>query len=117
MKLTGHHAVLHGHPKFAVILSLDCAEDDCEHRGNCHLDCRKQREVCGAPIVPGEVGGGPFGLCNTVPQAMPGKRGVIVYGHGLFTTAPEDFNPAFENLLSIENACREEYFRRVGELC
>lgn len=118
VKLTGHKAVLHGHPKFAVILSLDCQEPDCDQRGrgSCHLACPRQREVCGAPIVPGEVGSGPYGLCNTVPRAMPGRRGVIVYGHGLFTSAPDDFNVAFANLLSLENACREEYFRRLGEL-
>jgi ribulose-5-phosphate 4-epimerase/fuculose-1-phosphate aldolase len=116
VKCTGHQAVLHGHPKFSVILSMDCPEQDCPHQGSCHLDCPRQREVCGAPIVPGEVGGGPQGLCNTVPPAMVGRPGVIVYGHGLFTTSQDDFNQAFANLLAIENDCREEYFRRAAEL-
>lgn len=114
VKKTGHNAILHGHPKFAVILSMDCQEPDCRNGEVCHLTCSCKREVCGIPIVPGEVGTGTYGLCNTVPAAIHGKPGVIVYGHGLFTTAESDFNTAFKNLLEIENACKQEYFRRIG---
>jgi len=52
--------------------------------------------------VGGEVGIGPHGLCNTLPPAMEGRRGVIVYGHGLFTVGRDDFNEAFTNLLAVE---------------
>ncbi len=116
VKRTGHSAILHGHPKFCVILSMDCPKHDCKNRGECHLKCSSEREVCGIPIVPGEVGTGTYGLCNTVPPAIIGRPGAIVYGHGLFTTAENDFNPAFKNLLEIENECSKEYFRRVKEL-
>jgi hypothetical protein len=44
---------------------------------------------------------------------MEGSRGVIVWGHGLFTASLDDFNAAFQNLLSIERMCQEEYFRRL----
>jgi len=64
--------------------------------------------------VAGEAGGGPFGLCHTVPPAMRDHPGVIVFGHGLFTVGKHDFNEAFERLAAIENACRQEYFRRIG---
>ena len=112
---TGRKAVLHGHPKFSVILSLDCRRSGCEFGDRCHTRCPHERFVGDVPIVPGEVGTGPYGLCNTLPAAMEGRRGVIVYGHGLFTTGERDFNEAFASLLAVERMCRDEYFARVGE--
>lgn len=120
--------ILHGHPRFAVVLSLDCPKLDCELLGQCHRACATQRSItdatCGLdipahmdiPIVPGEVGTGPFGLCNTMPPAIRGKRGVIVYGHGLFSAGAIDFRDAFATLMDVERFCREEYFRRVAKL-
>ncbi len=113
---TANRAILHGHPKFSVILSMDCDETDCENRGKCHVKCSRERAIGDIPIVPGEVGTGPTGLCNTLPPAVREKRGAIVWGHGLFTVAEDDFNLAFQNLLDIENGCREEYFRRIGQI-
>ncbi|MDY7001125.1 MAG: class II aldolase/adducin family protein [Thermodesulfobacteriota bacterium] len=110
---TQNRAVLHGHPKFAVIMSLDCDQKDCPVRGRCHLECPKERFVGDIPIVAGEVGTGPYGLWRTVPPAIKDRRGVIVYGHGVFTAAKDDFNKAFGSLLFVENMCREEYFARV----
>ena len=110
---TGMNAVLHGHPKFSVILSMDCEKENCDLIGQCHIRCKEPRFVEDIPIVPGEVGTGPYGLCNTLPPAMQGHRGVIVYGHGLFTVAQDDFNEAFANLLDIERRCRDLYFARV----
>lgn len=112
-KNTDHHAILHGHPKFAVILSMDCSDFACVNRGRCHIKCTEKRSVGDIPIVPGEVGTGPTGLCNTLPPAIQNKRGVIVWGHGLFTVAGVDFNEAFKHLLEIENMCREEFFSRI----
>lgn len=111
---TGMDAVLHGHPKFSVILSMDCQKDGCAFVGQCHTRCPEPRFVEDVPIVPGEVGTGPYGLCNTLPPAMQGRRGVIVYGHGLFTVAQNDFNVAFANLMAIERRCRDLYFERLG---
>jgi len=105
-----HRTVLHGHPKFSVILSLACEEKNCELRGQCHLRCPRPRQAAGFPIVSGEVGTGPYGLCHTVPPALVGHRGVIVHGHGVFTVGKTDFTDAFSALLEIENACRETYF-------
>jgi ribulose-5-phosphate 4-epimerase/fuculose-1-phosphate aldolase len=121
----GARTILHGHPRFAVILSMDCEKLDCPGLGNCHRACATPRAVEDAasslfiPIVPGEVGTGPFGLCHTLPSALTdggGRRGAIVYGHGLFTTGEQDFRDAFATLLEVERHCREEYFRRVGAL-
>ncbi|GAB6125725.1 class II aldolase/adducin family protein [Humidesulfovibrio idahonensis] len=117
--------ILHGHPRFAVILSMDCDKLDCPGLGQCHRACATPRGLLDAalgldiPIVPGEVGTGPFGLCNTLPPALNqegGKRGAIVYGHGLFATGAVDFRDAFATLFSVERYSREEYFRRVDGL-
>ena len=110
---TGSRAVLHGHPKFSVILSMDCEKEDCEGRDSCHSRCPEKRLIGDIPVVAGEAGDGAFGLCHTVPLALQDHPGVIVYGHGLFTTGRDDFHEAFQRLVQIENACRKEYFQRV----
>ena len=111
---TGIRAVLHGHPKFSVILSMDCEKEDCEGRDSCHSRCPEKRLIGDVPVVAGEAGDGPFGLCHTVPPALQDHPGVIVYGHGLFTTGRDDFNEAFQRLVQIENTCRKEYFQRYS---
>ncbi|MBT4815094.1 MAG: rRNA adenine dimethylase, partial [Lentisphaerae bacterium] len=111
---TGRQAILHGHPKFSVTLSMYCDKYGCDRRDRCHTRCADYRAIDDVPIVPGEVGTGPHGLCHTLPPAMEGNRGVIVYGHGLFTTGQDDFNEAFSSLLSIERLCRQRYFELVG---
>ena len=114
LRLTGMNAILHGHPKFSVIMSMDCRKENCDTRGSCHIRCPEERFMRDLPIVPGEVGTGRYGLCNTLPPAMENKRGVIVWGHGLFTASKEDFNDAFRNLLAIEQMCKQEYFRLLN---
>lgn len=116
VQATGAKAILHGHPRFSVIMSMDCARQDCAARGRCHIECSQARFVWDVPVVPGEVGTGPRGLVNTLPPAMIGRRGVIVYGHGLFAIGREDYREPFATLLEVENWCREEYFRRVRML-
>ncbi|MBN1296844.1 class II aldolase/adducin family protein [bacterium] len=113
---TPARAILHGHPKFSVILSMDCTEDtDCENRNECYRRCPKKRFVNGVPIVPGEVGTGPFGLCRTMPAALRNHPGVIVYGHGVFATGRQDFREAFDTLMTIETECRKTFFERVRQ--
>ena len=105
--------ILHGHPKFSVIMSMDCPRTDCENRGQCHIKCTECRTVDGVPIVPGEVGTGPTGLCNTLPPAIAKGGAAIVHGHGAFTAGSTDFNEAFVRLLDLENRCRQLYFETV----
>ncbi|NDV19596.1 rRNA adenine dimethylase [Pseudodesulfovibrio sp. JC047] len=105
--------ILHGHPKFTVIMSMSCDKTDCPHRGECHIKCPECRSVDGIPIVPGEVGTGPTGLCNTLPPAMASSGAAIVHGHGLFTAGTRDFKEPFEKLLTIENTCRSRYFSLI----
>lgn len=106
------NAVLHGHPKFSVILSMFCEEKDCGI-GDCGKNCNRKRSVCGIPIVPGELGAG--GLAKTVPAAIRETGVCIVYGHGVFAASEKDFRGAFRKLVDAENRCREEYFRLVDE--
>ena len=113
VQTTGYRAILHGHPKFCVILSMDCDIEDCKCRGTCHLRCPHDRSVRDIPIVSGEVGSGPYSLCNTVPHAIGSESSVIVHGHGVFTAGTSDFNQPFKKLAEIENICRAEYFKRV----
>ncbi|MFO8111344.1 MAG: class II aldolase/adducin family protein [Desulfosalsimonadaceae bacterium] len=116
MRTTDAKGVLHGHPLFSVIMSMDC-RIDCGHRGDCHRTCPHARSVCGIPIVPGETGGGPFGLYTTVPGVIKEGKSAIVFGHGVFTATKTDFNDALANMVQIEQACREEYFDRLKQLC
>lgn len=113
---TGCKAILHGHPKFSVIMSMNCEVDECKLNDKCHNKCPFERSVDEIPIVSGEVGTGKYGLCNTVPKAIKDNKGVIVYGHGLFTTGKDDFNEAFQSLLNIEVQCRNKYFELIGKL-
>lgn len=116
---TGRRAILHGHPKFAVIMSMDCSPQHkarCRFANRCHIKCPESRFVKDVPIVPGEVGTGPTGLCHTLPPAIEKHQHAIVYGHGLFTTGRNDFNEAFQSMLAIEAMCRETYFEKVAAL-
>ena len=110
-------AILHGHPKFSVIMSMLCDKEEvCNKFGECHIKCPKKRFVKDIPIVPGEVGTGKYGLSNTLPPAIKGNRGAIVYGHGLFTVGKNDFSDAFNNLLKIEKMCIDEYRSTIKRL-
>jgi ribulose-5-phosphate 4-epimerase/fuculose-1-phosphate aldolase len=110
----GSRAILHGHPKFSVIMSMLCFEPACENRGKCHIKCDRERFVEDIPVIPGEVGTGPRGLSNTLPPAVLGRRGAIVYGHGVFTVGKKDFRDAFANLSEIETLCRESYMKIIS---
>jgi ribulose-5-phosphate 4-epimerase/fuculose-1-phosphate aldolase len=112
-ELSSAATILHGHPKFAVIMSMLCDDTDCANRGLCHINCSKERFMLDIPIVPGEVGTGSKGLARTLPPALKGKGG-IVYGHGLFTTGAKDFREAFLNLLDIEKKAYMEYKKITG---
>lgn len=110
--MTERKSILHGHPKFSVIMSMLCDDLSCQNRGLCHIRCSRGRCIEDVPVVPGEIGRGPHSLSRTMPSAMKG-RGVIVWGHGLFTAGVEDFTDAYKNLLDIEKMCFEKYLSLV----
>lgn len=113
---TGCRTILHGHPRFAVVASMDCDEIDCPAGGDCHRRCPKPRAAAGVPVVSGEVGTGRYGLCHTVPPALSRAPGVIVYGHGVFTTGAVDFREPFDTLVDIERRCRDIVRKRLTTL-
>jgi len=106
------HAVLHGHPRFSIILSMLCDEKNCGIK-DCNRLCNRVRSVCGVPIVAGETGAG--GMARSVPAAMKQQGVCIVYGHGIFAAGEKDFKDAFLKMAEVENRCREEYFRLAEE--
>lgn len=105
---TGAAAILHGHPKFSVILSLLCEETDCRIK-DCWKECERVRSLCGTPIVAGEVGAG--GIAKKVPPVIGETGTAIVYGHGVFATGSNDFVRPLRALIRLENDCRREYLR------
>lgn len=106
--------VLHGHPRFSVIMSMLCGREGCSGRGSCHIRCPVERLVEGIPVVPGEVGTGPYGLCNSLPRAMEGGDAAMVYGHGVFARAGGDFRGALGTMLDAERACRTACLDLLG---
>ena len=102
--------ILHGHPKFAVIMSMLCEEKGCVVK-DCWRDCPHVRFLGGTPVVAGEIGAG--GLAKRMPPVIAGPGRAIVYGHGVFTTGRQGFAEAFRAMVEVENWCRQEYRRRL----
>jgi ribulose-5-phosphate 4-epimerase/fuculose-1-phosphate aldolase len=102
-----YHAVLHGHPKFSVIMSMYCEEKNCTIE-DCNRLCDRTRSVFGVPIVSGETGAG--GLAKSVPPALKDTGACIAFGHGVFSAGKKDFQEAFMKMAAVENKCREGYF-------
>jgi len=110
---TGCRAILHGHPRFAVVMSMICNEKGLCLTSDCWKDCTKVRLLGDTPVVAGEIGAG--GIARNVPPVI-GKTGTaIVYGHGVFSIGMSDFRAAFKSLVDVENWCRLEYFRRFDK--
>jgi ribulose-5-phosphate 4-epimerase/fuculose-1-phosphate aldolase len=108
---SNYHAVLHGHPRFSVIMSMFCEEEGCEIE-DCNRLCNRKRSVCGIPIVAGETGAG--GLAKSVPLAIKETGVCIAYGHGVFSAGEKDFQDAFMRMARTEDACREGYFELLA---
>jgi len=107
---TGARTLLHGHPKFAVIMSMLCESTDCSVK-DCWRDCPHVRQVGDIPIVAGEVGAG--GLAEKISPVIGRQGRVIVFGHGVFAIGHKGFSEALEALIETERWCQLEYFRRL----
>jgi ribulose-5-phosphate 4-epimerase/fuculose-1-phosphate aldolase len=107
---TGARVILHGHPKFAVVMSMLCETKGCPVK-DCWRDCPQVRHLGGTPVVAGEIGAG--GLAKRVPPVIGATGSAIVYGHGVFTLGRDGFAEAFRSMVEVENFCRDEYFRRL----
>ena len=111
---TGRRAILHGHPRFSVVLSMHCREAGCPGEESCGTTCPVPRWVDDVPIVPGETGAGRYALARTVPPAVRGRRGAIVHGHGVFC-AGDSFPEALSSLAAIERLCLDRYRELAGD--
>jgi len=111
---TGCRAILHGHPRFAVVMSMICEEKEACLTTDCWKDCTKVRFLEKTPVVAGEIGAG--GIAKNVPPVISITGTAIVYGHGVFSTGTNDFREAFQSLVDVENWCRLEYFRRFDKV-
>jgi ribulose-5-phosphate 4-epimerase/fuculose-1-phosphate aldolase len=111
-ELTGCHAILHGHPRFSVVMSMLCEDKAGCLVKDCWRDCTKVRYLGGTPVVAGEIGAG--GIARNVPPVIGNSGQAIVYGHGVFAIGGSDFREAFQGLVDVENWCRTEYFRRCA---
>lgn len=110
---TGCRAILHGHPRFAVVMSMLCEEREGCTTENCWKDCGKVRFLDNTPVVAGEIGAG--GIARNVPPVIGAAGRAIVYGHGVFSIGMNDFKEAFQALVDVENWCRNEYFNRFDK--
>ena len=110
---TGCRAILHGHPRFAVVMSMLCNEKESCTVTDCWKDCAKVRTLGETPVVAGEIGAG--GIAKNVPPVIGRTGSAIVYGHGVFSIGMTDFREAFQGLVDVENRCRTEYFRLIEE--
>jgi len=110
---TGCRAILHGHPRFAVVMSMLCEMRETCTIENCWKDCGKVRFLNNTPVVAGEIGAG--GIARNVPPVIGQSGRAIVYGHGVFSIGMSDFSDAFHALVDVENWCRHEYFRKFDE--
>jgi len=109
---TDHKVILHGHPKFSVIMSMLC-EQPCEIKGLCHIKCPRERYLCGAKVVPGEIGTGRFGIVNTVPGALTNNDAVVVISHGVFTADNKNATEALKRMVEIEQCAKVRYYKIV----
>ncbi len=98
-EITDDSAILHGHPRFSVIMSMFGEP----------LGFTETRHIEDIPVVAGEVGAGRHGLMHTLPAAMAGHHAAVVYGHGTFASCSGSFHGAFERLSSIEHQCFDAY--------
>ncbi len=51
-RTTDYRAILHGHPRFCVIMSMICDEKDCECRGSCYKRCPGRETSAGSLSCP-----------------------------------------------------------------
>ncbi len=98
-ELTHDNAILHGHPRFSVVMSMFGEP----------LAFGQKRYIEDIPVISGEVGAGKHGLLHTLPAAMQETHGAIVSGHGTFAGCTGSFFDAFDRLSSIELRCYRAY--------
>ncbi|MHB8842258.1 MAG: class II aldolase/adducin family protein [Candidatus Aquicultor sp.] len=110
---TGYRTVLHGHPKFSVIISMLCDKRASCDIADCGKNCPETRMFGGIPIVAGEIGAG--GVAKNAPPVVREFGRALVYGHGSFCVGSDDFKEAFAELARMEETCRLGYLKLLQQ--
>jgi len=100
-------ALLHGHPKFCVIISLLYDEADVIKPE----DMESKYILHEIPIVEGAEG--TVELAENVSRALSDHKAVIIRDHGAFTRGAT-VDEAFVYLSCVEHACKVKYFTDIG---
>ena len=119
-KQTSALAVLHGHSRFAVVLSLLCCEageegEAGEEEGEAGEeegeivpeDSESVYFLHEIPVVTGGIGSDE--LARNAARALRDHKGLVVRGHGTFARGAT-VDEAFVILSSVEHACTVKYF-------
>ena len=100
-KGTPELAVIHAHPTYAVVESLILSQDKITP-----MDCEGLYFLHEIPIVEGETGSKQ--LASEVSTLLRDHKGVIVRGHGTFTTG-KTLEEAYIITSMIEHSCKIKY--------
>lgn len=103
-KATSALAVLHGHSKYAVVMSMLCKPG--EQMLIVPEDSESVYFLHEIPVVTGGIGSEE--LARNAAQALRDHKGVVVQGHGTFARGAT-VDEAFVILSSIEHACMVKY--------
>jgi ribulose-5-phosphate 4-epimerase/fuculose-1-phosphate aldolase len=109
---TGFSAILHGHPLFTVILSLNIGADPRLVPGLKKINSYQGKQPITLNITSGVPEPGVPYPPEPVLKAIRRDGNVIISGHGVFC-AGNEFEHPLRQMTDIENYCREEYFRRM----
>lgn len=107
IEATGVRCILHGHPRFSVIMSY-FATGESYGKG---ID-----GIAGIPVVDGE--GGVGGMAASVSNALKltGEPAVIVRGHGVFSISKTSFSQALSAMIKVERICRQLCQQRIQSI-
>jgi L-fuculose-phosphate aldolase len=103
-KATSALAVLHGHSKYAVVMSMLCKPG--EQMLIVPEDSESVYFLHEIPVVTGGIGSEE--LARNAAHALRDHKGIVVRGHGTFARGAT-VDEAFVILSSIEHACMVKY--------
>ncbi len=102
-------AIIHAHPTYAVVESLILSQDKIKP-----MDCEGLHFLHEIPIVDGETGSKE--LASEVSSVLRDYKGVIVRGHGTFSTG-KTLEEAYIITSIIEHSCQIKYLCSMVTQC